>query len=495
MSAEGYGNVRGFRQGRGGSNYRRGRRGGSHMAPPKPNHEEIAATIREEFPQQSVIVEAVLRDHKGKPLEQVRRLVKDQIYGMIPVMRPEYEGLREDYRSYLEHFEVSFCPGNCTGVDCIYFHKGRVVLARRKPARLSNGIWQYLPIVCLEEGCSDANCAFAHCQSEVLYHPMTYKTKPCAYQLTAKDTCTKYAYHCPFIHPQLDDNGLPGFPYNRLNPSEPLPVLPTLPAQIEYNEQMRHFSDTFVNLTDTRKNKISEMKVNETDNDAAFARETYKIHPCVRFACKRDEKCVDYHSLWEKRRANDGLYAQQPCGYVYNEGEKRFFEANRCPQGDECQYSHTENEVFYHRFFFRKKPCLNFLQLSSCPHPYCPFLHERNGNSRMPAPVSLPILPIPPLPQPAIPPQPDINSALSAKAQSVQATISHLTQEIQQAEAELRALEAAALCTACKHQDFLYVLLCGHTLCSSCAEEGRKLKLNCCRKCGKVSKTLVRLAE
>ena len=490
MSAEGYG---GFRRGRGGPSHRRGRRG-PPPGPPKPNYEEIATAIRSEFPHQTVVVEATLRDHRGKTLEQVRRLVKDQIYGMLPVLRYEYEGVRDDYRRYLEHFEVSFCPENCTAADCIYFHKGRVVRARRKPVRLSNGVWHYLPVACLEEGCAEVSCAFAHCQSEILYHPMTYKTQPCAYQLTSTETCTKYAHHCPFIHPQLDGAGLLGFPYNRFNPSESLPVFLNLQDQTDYNEQMRHFSDTFVSLTDARKNKIAETKADETDNDAAFARETYKIHPCSRFACKRDGKCVDYHTFWERRRANDGLYAQQPCGYVYDEGQKKFLEAGRCALGDECQYAHTENEVFFHRFFFRKKPCLNFLQLSSCPHPYCPFLHERNANPRLPAPVPTPLLPLQPLP-PELPPQPDITSALSTKAQAVQANISRLLQEIHSAEAELRALDSASACTACKRQDFLYVLLCGHTLCSSCAEEGRRLKVSCCRKCGKVSKSLVRLAE
>ena len=490
MSSQRYG---GSRPGRGGFSHRRGRRGGPPPAS-RPNYEEIAAALHSEFPLQTAVVESVLRDYKDKTLEQLRRLVKDRMYGMMPAQVDEYQALKPVYRNHLEHFEVNYCPESCLSPECVYFHKGRSTETRRKPVRLSNGVWNYLPIQCLEEGCSNSLCSFAHCEHEILYHPMTYKTRLCAYSLTPQQICTKYKHHCPFIHPELDSNGLPGFPYNRQNPSESLPSLLSLQDQIDHNEQMRQFTDTFVSLTDRRKNKIGEVKSSEPDNDSVFIRETYKVNPCTRFGCKRDEKCVDYHYLWEKRRANDGLYSYQPCGFVYDEGKQKFREESRCLAQETCQYAHTENEVFFHKHFFRKKPCLNFVKLASCPHPYCPFLHEKQANPRMPVSAAVPALPQVP-PRPVSPPQPDISSALSDKSQSVQTNIARLREEIAKAEAELHSLEASSLCSSCRHQDFLYILHCGHTLCTSCAEQGIRLKLYCCRKCGKVSKTLIRLSE
>ena len=496
MSSADYAPRRGSNRG-GSSSYRRGRgrRGGHQPGPPRPRAEEVAAQLRQEFPNEQDIVDSVLASNRGEPIDSLRRLIKDKKYGLQPRQKYEFSDLRDEYRDYMENFQVSFCPGNCVGRECMYYHKGVDEAVRRKPGRLSNGVWKYLPIECKEEGCTDPVCGFAHCLAEVLYHPMTYKTRPCDYHLTSNSICKKYGYHCPYFHEELDDNPLPGFPYSRDKPEEPLPRIASLEDQQDYNERMRHFSDTYVTLPDARKSRISETAQVETSNDAYFARETYKVSPCNSYGCKRDEKCLNYPSSMERRREKDANYSQQPCGYVYDEVTKRFVDPSSCPHGDGCEYAHTENEVFFHRAIFRRKPCLNFLNLSSCPHPYCPFQHERSVNSKLPAPPVLPVAPANAPKEERKLQQPDMAAALSWKIEEAKLNISRLQALVADAESELRILEVSSKCSICQRAEHLYAFSCGHTVCGGCAEDGIKAKVHFCKKCNRPSKGIVRFAE
>lgn len=368
-------------------------------------------------------------------------------------------------------YRVSACIERCSDVYCKAFHPNKREYPRRRPMRGGNGIWMYLPLRCIEAECREAECCFAHSTTEVLYHPMLYKTKMCDQGPLQDGVCTKFGPHCPFIHIEKDGAGLPGLPYNRNSPFQKPPLMPNLESQRAYKQETRTYLDTYTELPKSRTHIISHSASFPVQN-SCFNRATYKVFPCSTPACKRNVYCMGYHTLEERRRAEDQQYSQQPCGYVYFGEERGFEDIGKCPMGDKCTYSHTENEVYFHKRMYKQKPCLNYLQRSSCPHPYCPFLHDRNPNSLFPVP------------------------SLQSQAQitKVLANIQRLRAVLQAANNELNRVNLIGKCTGCEKEG-VYVYWCGHIVCEGCILPKGRNGVYECLHCGEQSSSTVRLVR
>lgn len=93
----------------------------------------------------------------------------------------------------------------------------------------------------------------------------------------------------------------------------------------------------------------------------------YKTNPCQRNQQQKTSKtkipsgqcdqnsCFNYHTFQERRRAVflDKTYtlAYEPvwCSHLLERGI--------CPNEDQCQYAHTQNEINYHPLYYKTEPC------------------------------------------------------------------------------------------------------------------------------------------
>lgn len=402
--------------------------------------------------------------------------MKDLQLAKIAEAGDEFENLKSEYKLYLLTFRVSACQERCSDVNCKAFHPGQRQYPRRRPARAANGIWLYLPLRCIEPECADADCCFAHSTIEVLFHPMLYKTKLCDQGPLQEGVCTKFGPHCPFIHIEKDGAGLAGLPYNRNSPLQKPPLMPNIESQRAYKQEMRRYLDTYTELPKARTHVIAQSGSSPFPS-SCFNRASYKVFPCSTPACKKDARCLCYHTPEDRRRAEDQQYSQQPCGYVYLGEERGFEDTGRCPMGDKCKYAHTENEVYFHKLMYKQKPCLNYLKRSSCPHPYCPFLHDRNANS---------LLPVPSLQSQATDP------SVPSQIAKVQANLQRLRAFLQAANNELNRVNLLAQCKLCEKES-VYVYWCGHVFCEGCAVPRGRNGAYECPHCGEQSRRPVKL--
>lgn len=381
------------------------------------------------------------------------RSIKDLQLAKVAEASDEFEGLKSEYRDYLLTFRVSACQDHCGDSRCKALHTDKRQQPRRRPVRTASGIWLYLPLRCVEPGCTDTDCNFAHNTTEVLYHPMLYKTKLCDQGPLEDGLCRRFGPHCAFIHVEKDGTGLPGLPYNRNKQGQKPPMMLNLESQRAYKEEMRLHSDSYIELPKSRTNIIPQPDPFLLgNNNQVFNRASYKVLPCTTPACKKGMRCLCFHRPEERRRAEDFQYSQQPCGYVYL--EEGFESPGKCPEGDQCQFAHTENEVFFHRLMYKKKPCLNYLERSSCPHPYCPFLHERNTNSFLP-------------PVHNAAKSQTLDNSISTHIEKVQSDLQRLRVFIQAANTELSRVNQLAQCKMCE-KEAEYVYWCGHVFCEEC---------------------------
>ena len=396
--------------------------------------------------------------------------------------RDEFGELRDEYRGVMLEYRTQECPRDCKEEYCDMCHSSQAQAIRRKPERLSSGVWSYLPTPCLQQ-CTDPHCAFSHSQEETLYHPLQYKTRPCAFPLDRNDCCTKYGYHCPFFHTELDKEPLPGFPYNILKSTLMMPKLDTIRLQIDYNTRQNSEKagkiDPEIALKPLPKPEI---------RSTGFSRETYKVYPCENPSCD-EGNCLNYHCIDEKRRGNDSIYSFTQCPDTYIESARAFRDPGKCPRGEECQYSHTNNEVFYHKDYYQTAPCSK----PTCRDRFCPFTHVN-----LPVKASLPdpspsssVLPAAPVSVSKS--ETDLQVSLLDRMCKVNSDIGGLKIQIEEATDQLKRMEEQLACVHCGKPQQQYAFFCGHAFCATCVEGNIKQRTYICRKCNKPSADIIEM--
>eukprot|EP00475_Leptophrys_vorax_P042957 TRINITY_DN811_c0_g1_i1.p1 TRINITY_DN811_c0_g1~~TRINITY_DN811_c0_g1_i1.p1 ORF type:complete len:605 (+),score=115.46 TRINITY_DN811_c0_g1_i1:146-1960(+) len=86
----------------------------------------------------------------------------------------------------------------------------------------------------------------------------------------------------------------------------------------------------------------------------------YKTERCNRKPCART--CEKYHSVKERRRNPLQFeYSEQPCQNVKAGASSRAWgDPSKCPEGDDCQFSHTLLEQMYHPNIYKTGMCNKF---------------------------------------------------------------------------------------------------------------------------------------
>ena len=402
------------------------------------------------------------------------------------VPRDEFCNMKDEYRQGILEFHVHQCPHDCREAYCDMFHPGRGEKPRRKPERLKSGAWNYLPILCMQ-ACGEPNCPFAHTEEEVMYHPLKYKVNPCEALLDDCDCCSKFGYFCPFFHIEMDKEPLPGLPYHLYKQTLSLPKLDSLRMQADYKAKMKLEDDDRPEEQEVPKPQPKPVAEAKPESEE-FVRERYKTEQCMDPNCV-SELCVFYHNSDERRREDDSTYTFSQCPDTYILTARSFKDPSKCPRGDSCSYSHTINEVYYHKDYYRTTPCSK----ASCRDKLCPFMHEAAVKQR-PSAVQEVAKPVVPAEVPMISkPENDLQMSLLDRMCRVNADIGGLKIQIEEAGENLKKMEEQLACNHCAKPQQQFAFYCGHAFCQACVEGNIKQKTYICRKCNKPSAGLIEM--
>ena len=117
----------------------------------------------------------------------------------------------------------------------------------------------------------------------------------------------------------------------------------------------------------------------------------YKVNPCTFVQQKRPGdysfnnqachklNCFNYHHSFERRRpvfdeaSPNLLYQTVKCPSVNEKGV--------CAKGESCKFAHTQNEVFYHPFFYKMEPCKGCIYENNSK--FCPYYHSDETSRQM----------------------------------------------------------------------------------------------------------------
>ncbi|OMJ89900.1 hypothetical protein SteCoe_7889 [Stentor coeruleus] len=98
-----------------------------------------------------------------------------------------------------------------------------------------------------------------------------------------------------------------------------------------------------------------------------WVKDYYKALQCQNKSRCLNPICRYYHQKGERRRV-----------YKYKKYSHNFCpQASQCSDLDQCEFSHTINEILYHPLIYRSKPCPYMKNEQFCPlAEFCPLSHE-----------------------------------------------------------------------------------------------------------------------
>lgn len=111
---------------------------------------------------------------------------------------------------------------------------------------------------------------------------------------------------------------------------------------------------------------------------------SFRTRWCKKKTCSDPYKCEHAH-----REVNDGVLRRNPQEFFYygKKCEKVTFRdykntidyANKCPDGDECKFAHTREEVMYHPDVYKTQLCEDWQTKEKCPRDWtCAFAHGKD---------------------------------------------------------------------------------------------------------------------
>lgn len=279
--------------------------------------------------------------------------------------KDEFENENPTHTKFMLEYLVNKCNFFCEE-NCLFAHAGDP--PRRKPFRLSNKSWNYIPQECLlGSQCEFQNkCMFAHSAPEIKYHPMLYKTFRCSYP-THNGICSKLGIYCYMAH----NDQRKASEYS-LDPSISACNETTVLGQLEANKSNLENYSTYKSY-----DKNHYVAYNRNQKQEAFNVLTFKTRVCEKKNAHNEKICLFYHqdNLDRRRKHN---FNTVPCPNVFNSETKRF-ENKECEIGETCKNAHTENEILYHIDNYKKNQCT---QKNCILGDCCPNLHiEQNSKS------------------------------------------------------------------------------------------------------------------
>ncbi len=107
-----------------------------------------------------------------------------------------------------------------------------------------------------------------------------------------------------------------------------------------------------------------------------FSVDTFRTVVCPNKDGCDNSDCLYYHNELERRRPSDCKYVSKICQQVLENG--KYVDPANCAKGDDCEFCHTKNELYYHRDNYKKKLC----QRRGCGYgKFCPDIHPEEAKA------------------------------------------------------------------------------------------------------------------
>jgi len=251
---------------------------------------------------------------------------------------------------FIGGFKTKPCPisgAEHEKLDCEFYHSPSDI--RRTIKYTPDNGWNYYPVLCKNKDCTLKDCLYSSNLCELQYHSLFYKTSLCKYPAidTNFSQCSNYGERCPFAHSAEDLRNLAQLycgtkmrnkKAKMIEKPKPQPVM----EPIFDNEPQPVLSpmDSIINQEKPKSSNKFDIK-------------TYKTIECENDDCDC-KNCIFYHNILERRRQII-KYKPEMCPKVFIEG--RFESPLKCPKGDNCEYCHTKNELYYHPTNYKTKIC------------------------------------------------------------------------------------------------------------------------------------------
>mmetsp|Transcript_10584 Transcript_10584/g.20404 ORF Transcript_10584/g.20404 Transcript_10584/m.20404 type:complete len:290 (+) Transcript_10584:2490-3359(+) len=149
-------------------------------------------------------------------------------------------------KEFLAKYLVNRCI-SCTEEYCYDAHIEQDT--RRNPVYSPESGWNYKPVLCLPgRKCQYGhNCKFAHNQTEVLYHPLIFKTEICEEFKSETGSCPWGGLYCPKAHRDANFPDREPEDWHNLQDYGLRPVYleSTLEEQLEVNRRVAAASATY----------------------------------------------------------------------------------------------------------------------------------------------------------------------------------------------------------------------------------------------------------
>jgi len=256
------------------------------------------------------------------------------------------------YQEILLHFKVNPCLASfqknpqelapsgqiCGQFFCFNYHnlneKRRFVFEDDS----SNFLYQPMKCPSIAENIPCPNgdsCRYAHTQNEINFHPLFYKTEPCAGCFF--DSNSKF---CPFYHA---------------------------------DEISRKVMLEKLKTKGNKDNLKTQQQNPSMMSQGGFNLENFKAKPCLIKGNHNPKVCEFYHHENDRKRpVSIYHYTSNMC---QNMGK-----GDQCPRGDNCNYCHNKVEQLYHPERYKRKFCLSHPHnVFKCEYGnFCSFAHSEN---------------------------------------------------------------------------------------------------------------------
>lgn len=299
----------------------------------------------------------------------------------------------DSVRDVVLMYKTIQCTLNCSNFDCFFYHTSQD--KRRKP--YNKGKLVYNTQLCPEgDKCPNDNCTKSHNLFELNYHPWRFKTNPCEIfnNNNKNDSFNNFNSNTSTLNNINTNNNTNNSLINNSNLSHLTNNTNssinisnskiqnnnnTYYSTQSHNEKLCPYYHSIDQKRETKESLNSNQRKSITSSKSSFLNKIdlniFKVFKCNNTAKHSEKQCIYYHSAKDRRRSQNQFYYISDTCYA-NQSDK-------CPNGDYCNKSHNQVEMFYHKDKFRSKFCSHYAinkgvsEINNeCPYGmHCSFAH------------------------------------------------------------------------------------------------------------------------
>ena len=270
-------------------------------------------------------------------LNRANESIKNNLYQIDPYEiidsvynNPEHVKIMKYYKIYSFEDKDKLPPHLQDSLPSDYYYNKNTEKEerRRKLIKYSDGSFNYIPVSCNLQNCSDRNCPYSHNNNENNYHPLFYKTV-FSNNLTYNNDTKLIKNACDLFED----------------------------FRIIYNYKNEHIINLMKLIEEKKLSKVSFREYMK-NKIPSFSLNTFKTLECPSIksgiTCPKGDShlCYYYHDASEKRRPPSLYrYINEMCpDQIIKKGKIK----EKCKFGEFCNKCHSKYEYYYHKLFYGK---------------------------------------------------------------------------------------------------------------------------------------------